>query len=177
MATLVTIPVSEYLATSYSPDRDYIDGEVRERPVGEIPHAGIQAWVASIFLINKKKWGFRAYTEPRVQVAQSRFRVPDVCALKTGRAPGKIIKFPPSMCLEVLSPGDSLPDMQERVDDYVRMGVSDIWILDPVRKLAWTADGSGIYPLKTDAFTILDSPVRIPLTDLYAELDDIDAGE
>ena len=33
MSTATLIPVEEYLSTSYRPDRDYIDGEVRERNV------------------------------------------------------------------------------------------------------------------------------------------------
>jgi hypothetical protein len=34
MATAGVIPVSEYLRTTYRPDRDYIDGELKERNVG-----------------------------------------------------------------------------------------------------------------------------------------------
>jgi hypothetical protein len=30
-----TVPLSEYLNTSYRPDRDYLDGELMERNVGE----------------------------------------------------------------------------------------------------------------------------------------------
>ena len=176
MATLAMTPVSEYLSTSYSPDRDYIDGEVRERKLGETSHGGIQAWIAAIFQINKKQWGFRAFTETRVQVSASRFRVPDVCVLKTGHAPGKIIRSAPAMCLEVLSPGDSLAEMQERVDDYVQMGVQQIWVLDPVKKLAWTANAEGIHPVRVGTFTVPGTLVSIALADLYQELDDIEAG-
>jgi hypothetical protein len=35
MATSAIVPVSEYLRTSYSPDCDYVDGEVQERNLGE----------------------------------------------------------------------------------------------------------------------------------------------
>ena len=38
MAT-ARIPVSEYLATVYRPDGDYIDGEVLERNLGEQAHS------------------------------------------------------------------------------------------------------------------------------------------
>ncbi len=34
MATAVHIPLSEYLQTTYRPDRDYIDGELKERNPG-----------------------------------------------------------------------------------------------------------------------------------------------
>jgi hypothetical protein len=36
MAATTQIPLSEYLATSYRPDREYVDGEIRERNVGKI---------------------------------------------------------------------------------------------------------------------------------------------
>jgi Uma2 family endonuclease len=35
MATTMRIPLSEYLETSYRPDREYVDGEIRERNVGK----------------------------------------------------------------------------------------------------------------------------------------------
>lgn len=38
MATMAHISVSEYLRTTYRPDCDYIDGDVKERNVGEQPH-------------------------------------------------------------------------------------------------------------------------------------------
>ncbi len=39
MASTTQVPVSEYLKTSYRPDREYIDGELRERNVGKWEHA------------------------------------------------------------------------------------------------------------------------------------------
>ena len=44
-ATLIPselVPVEEYLRTTYRPDRDFIDGELRERNIGERPHATLQ---------------------------------------------------------------------------------------------------------------------------------------
>ena len=43
MATNTLIPVSEYLNTSYSPDCDYVDGEVQERNLGELDHSDLQS--------------------------------------------------------------------------------------------------------------------------------------
>ena len=36
------IPVEEYLSTSYRPDREYIDGVLLERNVGEWDHSSLQ---------------------------------------------------------------------------------------------------------------------------------------
>ena len=43
MATATTlIPIEEYLRTTYHPDRDYVDGEIQERNLGEREHARLQ---------------------------------------------------------------------------------------------------------------------------------------
>jgi Uma2 family endonuclease len=176
MATPVLIPVEEYLRTTYRPDRDYIDGELKERNLGEKPHATIQGLFYAIFHANRKQWGLRAFTEQRVQTSGSNYRIADVCVLRLGEPDDPIVHAPPLICIEILSRGDTMSEMQERVDDYVGMGVENIWILDPLRRRAWSADASGIHKLAGDAFTVPGTPVRIPLSDLYAELDDLAAG-
>ncbi len=170
------ISVSEYLATSYRPDCDYIDGEVRERNLGEKPHSGLQGYFTALFSLNRASWGLRSYPEQRVQISATRYRIPDVCAERPDGTADPIIRKPPVVCIEILSPGDSLADMQERVNDYLTLGVPNIWLIDPVRRWAWTADQDGIHLLASDAFAIAGTPVHIPLADLYRELDDIAAG-
>jgi len=44
MATKPLVPVEEYLRTSFDgPDREYLDGEIVERNVGENQHSEVQA--------------------------------------------------------------------------------------------------------------------------------------
>ena len=49
MASATQIPVFEYLEVTYRPDREYVDGEIRERNVGKWEHARIQWLLASWF--------------------------------------------------------------------------------------------------------------------------------
>ena len=42
MATGTLVTVEDYLNTSYSPDCDYVDGEVLERNSGEREHSELQ---------------------------------------------------------------------------------------------------------------------------------------
>ena len=42
MAVAALIPVEEYLRTTYRPDCDYVDGEVRERNLGAFDHSSTQ---------------------------------------------------------------------------------------------------------------------------------------
>jgi Uma2 family endonuclease len=176
MATPVLIPVHEYLDTTYRPDRDYIDGELKERNVGEKPHATIQGIFYALFYNHRREWGLRAFTEQRVQTGPGHYRIADVCVLRLGEPDDPIVHSAPLICIEILSRGDSLGDMQERVDDYVAMGVENIWLFDPVRRRAWTADANGIHPLTAPEFSVAGSAARIALAELYAELDDLAAG-
>jgi hypothetical protein len=66
VATPVLIPVSEYLNTTYRPDRDYVDGELKERNLGEKPHGLLQGILYIMFQNNRREWGLerisRRYT-------------------------------------------------------------------------------------------------------------------
>ena len=37
------VPLEEYMGTSYSPDREYVDGVLVERLVGEIAHGVVRS--------------------------------------------------------------------------------------------------------------------------------------
>jgi hypothetical protein len=47
IATIVQLPIEEYLGTTYRPDCEYVDGEVRKRNVGKYEHARVQALLAA----------------------------------------------------------------------------------------------------------------------------------
>ena len=141
MATGALASVNEYLSTSYHPDCEYIDGVILERNVGEYDHASLQIAIASYLYTRRKELGITVVPEQRVQVSPTPFRVPDVCV--TLAEPEQIFTKPPFICIEILSPEDRLSAMQERVTDYLNMGVPYVWILDPKTRLAyrWTAEG------------------------------------
>jgi len=49
------------------------------------------------------------------------------------------------LCVEILSPDDSMISMQERIKDYVAFGTENVWIFDPRCKKAYWADVEGVY--------------------------------
>lgn len=65
--------------TSYHPDRDYVDGRVVERNLGELDHSDLQGEIIVFFRLRSKRWGIHAFPEQRAQVSPTRFRIPDVC--------------------------------------------------------------------------------------------------
>jgi len=173
MAATTLIPVSEYLSTTYRPDCDYIEGELQERNLGERPHGLLQAILTTIFNANRRAWDIVSVPELRVQVAANRYRIPDVTVMRRSDPPDPIVKKAPLICIEVLSPEDRLQRMQERIEDYVRMGVEHIWLIDPISRHAWVATADGSHTRVTEAFSVPGTPIRISLAEVFAELDDM----
>ena len=136
----------------------------------------MQSVIASIFLANRSAWQVRPFTGQRVQTSANHYRIADVCVVRLGTPPGPILQTPPLICIEILSGDDSMSDMQDRIDDYLRMGVENIWLLDPIRRQAWTATPTGLHKLSGPEFTVPGTPIAIPLADIYSQLDDLAAG-
>src|SRR5438105_3704661 len=103
MPTGTLVSVEEYLRTGYRPDREYIDGVIEERNLGEFDHARVQGIICGFFYAREKEWNVLAIPELRVQVKPTRFRVPDV-SIVVGRGPfEQILTTPPFICIEILS--------------------------------------------------------------------------
>ena len=98
--------VEEYLRTSFEHDADYVDGQIEERTVGEWDHGDIQGELIAVLRAHAREWNIRAATDVRVQVAATRFRVPDVCVRSASEPRQQIVRMPPLLCIEILSPED-----------------------------------------------------------------------
>src|ERR1035441_7699550 len=76
--------VREYLRTSWSPGREFVDGRVGERNFGEKEHSIIQGYLTVLFAIKRGEWGVGVFPELRAQTAAGSFRVPDVLVVRAG---------------------------------------------------------------------------------------------
>ncbi|WP_263366913.1 Uma2 family endonuclease [Edaphobacter bradus] len=173
MAGATLIPVSEYLSTTYRPDRDYIDGELRERNVGDRPHAVMQALLATIFNVNRRTWGVVGMTELRIQTSATHFRIPGLCILRRSDPVEDVVRTAPLICIEIISPSDTLSALQERVDDYIAMGVDNVWVIDPLSRHAYVASSKGFETPSDEAFSVPGTTIRIALEELFAEFDEM----
>lgn len=115
------ISLADYLDIDFRPDREFIDGEIRERNVGKTEHARVQALLAGWFGNHEEDWGIKVGTEWRVRVSEDRVRVPDLAVVYAGPQPDVLIE-PPLLIIEILSPDDTYSDLQERSQDYREMG-------------------------------------------------------
>jgi Uma2 family endonuclease len=167
MATVIQIPLDEYLGKNYRPDREYVDGEIRERNVGKYEHARIQALLAAWFNQHEKAWGAQVVTEQRVRVSPTRVRIPDVALLTLGSQPDVIVD-PPLLIVEILSPDDSYSDTQERSQDYRKMGVETVWIIDPKTRTGRMC--SGAEWVEATRLEVKGTPLYVNLPDIFSQL-------
>lgn len=172
MGTATLIPVSEYLSTTYHPDRDYVDGELQERNMGEESHAEIQAILARIFGVHRTEWAVRVLTEVRVQTSETHYRIPDVCIVPSSEPRGRIIRYAPLVCIEVLSPEDRMTAMMDKVEDYARLGVKNIWVIDPEKRVGYYASQGRLHRAEDQTLSVPGTPIKVSLAEVFAELDE-----
>jgi Uma2 family endonuclease len=137
--------IQEYLHSDYQPDREYVDGEIQERNLGEKDHSRIQMAVAAFFHALRGQ-GLYTFPELRVQVSPTRFRVPDV-TVTIGDPDEQILTKPPYIVVEILSPEDTVRRLLERVCDYEEFGVENIWVIDPGLRRGYVASGGALLPV------------------------------
>jgi Uma2 family endonuclease len=159
MATGTLISVSEYLTTSYSPDRDYVDGVIVERNMGEKDHSRLQGMLVGYLFLRRKEWGIHVFPEQRVQVKPTRFRIPDICVVAEPEE--QIFTTPPPVCIEILSKDDRWSQVQERIDDYLAFGVRHVWVIDPRSRKAYEFTSEGIHEVKE--LRTRETEISIPL--------------
>lgn len=166
------VPIEEYLRTSYSPDAEYIDGQIveRESTMGENDHSAWCDAICAWFRQQAKEAGIRVRPEFRVQVDAYCFLVPDVTLIDRNRPEEPYATYPPVAVFEILSPGDSLKRLMKKGERYEKMGIRTILILDPDGPAYRYNDGK-IAPLSERAFTLHGSQARFDLDEIAKLVD------
>jgi Uma2 family endonuclease len=164
------IALDEYLSTVYEPDCEFVDGELIERNWGESDHSAVHGIVSALLYNQRRELGIYIFLSLRVQVAATRFRVPDIAVTKhKGR--GRILCEPPFLCVEILSPEDRASRMQLKIDDYLEFGVRYVWLIDPRFRKAWSYTSEGRRE-PSEVLTTSDPPLTLSLGEIFAALDD-----
>jgi Uma2 family endonuclease len=174
MASTAVVPLDEYLQNIDNTRCEYVDGILIDKPVPTWMHAALQAWISVLIM---RGWPqYIAGGEVHSRLRETEFRLPDVAvqlrdiAQKEGYA-----KQPPLLCVEILSPEDRLGATFAKCERYHDWGVPTSWIVDPVKRRAWsyeragepipateTLDAGDIHLLLADVFSIFDAPAGQP---------------
>ena len=166
MSVTELVTVEEYLSTDYSPDCDYVDGVLEDRHVGGKGHSKLQRVLIIWFDKHTASLGVQTFPEQRVQVSPSRYRLPDLC-VTLGEPEGEIFFTPPFLCIEILSPQDQMGRVLSKVSDFLNLGVSYVWVIDPRKKTATVYTASEVLPVSDGILRTQNPDIALPLADLF----------
>ena len=171
LPALATITLEQYLATSYHPDVDFVDDHIEERHLGEFEHSTLQAEIAAWFIRHRAEWDIRVTIEYRTRVSSTRVRIPDIAILPNDGKREKVRTSPALISIEILPPEDRLSCVLLRLDEFLAMGVSNVWLFDPLERTAYTYTTAGLKLVTELRLTVADSPIYLDLTEVFSSLD------
>jgi Uma2 family endonuclease len=169
MSATQTVSLEEYLRTVYRPDQEWVNGELRERHLGQFDHANLQGALVALLRSKQKEWRVIVLPEQRLRVKADRYRIPDILIVPEGYDRSPIVTIPPLLCIEILSPDDSLMELTERADDYLSMGTSQVWIFDPTKRRVYLI-ANGVFREVSTETALECGPIRLDLPELFASL-------
>ncbi len=175
MATASALPklisIEEYLASSYEPDLEFVDGVLEEKNMGEWEHSFLQAAISAWFFNRRDEWKINVVAEYRTRTSKTRVRLPDICVVRQGGPVERVGVTAPLLCIEILSPEDRPGRVMKRLDDFVQMGVEHLWILDPVDRSAATYTEDGMKPLRGTRLDIAGTAIYLDAGEMFGLLD------
>ena len=139
-AAKTSITPDELLNLPDAVDYELVAGELVERHMGSESSA-IAAVIGYLLLgfVRPKRLGKVFTTDCGYLIfpnEPTRVRKPDVSFIRAGRlpndrAPEGYVRIPPDLVVEVLSPGDTAYEVDQKVNEYLSVGVKLIWVVNP----------------------------------------------
>ena len=121
--------------------RELVRGEVRTIAPGGFEHGRVgnnAAFLLTSFVRSRNagtvvtaETGFLLGRNPDL------VRAPDAAFVNASRVVPSQIKYydgAPDLAVEVISPGDTLVEVEEKVDDYLNAGTRLVWVINPRRR-------------------------------------------
>ncbi|HEY7315877.1 MAG TPA: Uma2 family endonuclease [Gemmataceae bacterium] len=176
---------AEWLRTLGAEQRfEWVDGQLKEKSCMGAKANRVATVLAGFLdaharanhlgLVFTQECGYQAFpNEPR------RVRFPDVSFVMGGRLPNDQVpdghmKIPPDLEIEVVSPNDLAEDLEERVNDYLSVGVRLLWIIYVSTRSVWIVRRDGTAARLTETQDLSGEDVvagfTCPLCTLFADL-------
>ena len=127
--------------------RELVKGELRTMAPAGFDHGAIITNLAFLLTrhVREKKLGLVLGAETGFKLASNpdTVRGADISYVAASRIPssGRPIAFwpgAPDLAVEVLSPGDTIDQAEEKVDDYLNGGCRMVWVVNPRRRTVTT---------------------------------------
>jgi Uma2 family endonuclease len=166
-----TLPLSleefHKLYDGAKPAYEYWDGKAVQKSMPTMLHSLVQGLLCAML----RQAGWNAGPEVRLNVVREAEPVPDLIAIR-GKYRGRYPAAAPELCVEILSPGDSLEWAFRKAARYIQWGTECVWIIDPEKRTAWTLLKDSPEPTSIPpdgALQIRETTIALPA--LFAEVD------
>ena len=123
--------------------RELVRGEIRTMAPAGFEHGAIEVNVLTLLAghVKQKNLGVVVGGETGFVLARNPdvVRGADIAFVRRDRIPttGFPVKFwegPPDLAIEIISPSDTLQEVEEKVDDYLNAGTRMVWVINPRRR-------------------------------------------
>jgi Uma2 family endonuclease len=150
------------------PAYEYWYGTAIQKPMPTALHGIVQMILA--MLLDKAGWN--TASEVRLKVVSDAEPVPDLIAVR-GKFKGRYPTTAPELCIEIMSPRDTLSKALVKAKTYISWGSQCVWIIDPEKRTAWSLSREGANePAWVSPDGVLQSgETAIELPALFAEVD------
>jgi len=81
--------------------------------------------------------------------------------LPVGEQPAGYFPGAPDLAVEVMSPGDTLAEVEDKVDDYLNAGARNVWVVNPRRRTV-TIHAPGVPPVMLREAEMLEGGDVVP---------------
>jgi Uma2 family endonuclease len=167
MSTKTQIRPQDYLRMTFEHDAEFVQGEIVERAMPDEIHSAIQFLILLHFgnLIHS----YPVYPRPeiRMKLAPNAYRVADI-AVFAGSHPPPVPETPPLVVVEIRSKEDRCGDIMQKLEEYRRWGVSDIWVIDPSLKRFSIYTDLGLQ--NVSSLGLADYPFQLTPAELFENL-------
>jgi Uma2 family endonuclease len=162
----------QYLQGIWEPDREYVNGEVVERNRGEKDHGAWQAALVALLRGWRRSANIQVIPELRVRTSLDQYRIPDVVVLDRNAPDEQVITHAPLLCVEILSPEDRIGRIEDKIEEYFRMGVRAVWVFDPRRQIGYQYAGASVRDWKAvETLVLPGTAVALEMQAILADLD------
>ncbi len=150
------------------PAFEYWHGAAVQKPMPTVLHGIVQA----ILVLLLERAGWNTASEVRLKVVSDAEPVPDVIAVR-GKFKGRYPTAAPALCIEILSPTDTLAKTLMKAGTYIAWGSQCVWIIDPEKRTAWSMSQDGAdqptWVAPNGVLRIEETTIDLPT--LFAEVD------
>ena len=121
--------------------------------------------VQAILVMLLEKAGWNTASEVRLKIVSDAEPVPDLIAVR-GKFKGRYPTAAPALCIEILSPRDTLAKTLEKASTYISWGSQCVWIIDPEKRTAWNLSrevaGGPIWIAPNGTLSIGETAIELP---------------